>query len=99
MDGIEIRPHRPRVEEVLAPYAGTWGFDPDLLRGIIHWHHEVFAYRGRHERVIEGCRWAEHSTPGPEPARARLVDPLPGGRASFTVLARAVASFSGSTSA
>jgi hypothetical protein len=127
MDGIVIRTHRPRVEEVLAPYADRigrdfpgyrnhvyrtvtyamhflgedrevepvvetalayhdiglwtdgalaylepsetvaladnvrhgWGFNPDLLRGIIHWHHKVFAYRGPHERVIEACRRAD----------------------------------------
>ena len=33
-----------------------WGFDPELLRGIIHWHHKLTAYRGPHERVIEACR-------------------------------------------
>lgn len=36
-----------------------WGFDPDLLRGIIHWHHKVFPYRGPHAAVIEACRKAD----------------------------------------
>ncbi len=36
-----------------------WGFDPDLLRGIIHWHHKVFAYHGPHARIIEACRRAD----------------------------------------
>jgi len=36
-----------------------WGFDPDLLSGIIHWHHKVFAYRGPDARVIEACRRAD----------------------------------------
>ena len=36
-----------------------WGLDPDLLRGIIHWHHKIFRYRGPHERVIEACRKAD----------------------------------------
>lgn len=36
-----------------------WGHDPDLLRGIIHWHHKIFRYRGPHERVIEACRKAD----------------------------------------
>ena len=35
-----------------------WGFDPDLLRGIIHWHHKVFPYRGPNEAIIEACRKA-----------------------------------------
>ena len=37
----------------------AWGFDPDLLLGIIHWHHKVFPYRGPHARVIEACRRAD----------------------------------------
>ena len=36
-----------------------WGFDPDLLYGIIHWHHKVFPYQGPHARVIEACRRAD----------------------------------------
>ena len=36
-----------------------WGFDPDLLRGIIHWHHKVFPYRGPHGKIIEACRKAD----------------------------------------
>ena len=36
-----------------------WGFEPDLLRGIIHWHHKVFPYRGPHARIIEACRRAD----------------------------------------
>lgn len=36
-----------------------WGFAPDLLRGIIHWHHKVFPYRGPHAEVIEACRRAD----------------------------------------
>jgi len=36
-----------------------WGFDPDLLRGIIHWHHKVFPYRGPHAEIIEACRRAD----------------------------------------
>ncbi len=37
----------------------NWGLEPDLLRGIIHWHHKVFRYRGPHERIIEACRKAD----------------------------------------
>lgn len=36
-----------------------WGLDPELLRGIIHWHHKVFRYREAHERIIEACRKAD----------------------------------------
>lgn len=36
-----------------------WGFDPDLLRGIIHWHHKVFPYRGPNAEIIEACRKAD----------------------------------------
>jgi hypothetical protein len=36
-----------------------WGFEPDLLRGIIHWHHKVFAYQGPHAEIIEACRKAD----------------------------------------
>ena len=36
-----------------------WGLDSVLLRGIIHWHHKVFRYRGPHERIIEACRKAD----------------------------------------
>ena len=36
-----------------------WGVRPELLRGIIHWHHKVFPYRGPHERIIESCRKAD----------------------------------------
>ena len=37
----------------------AWQLDPDLLQGIIHWHHKVFRYRGPHERIIEACRKAD----------------------------------------
>lgn len=37
----------------------AWGFDPDLLRGIIHWHHKVFSYRGPHAEIIDACRRAD----------------------------------------
>ena len=36
-----------------------WNLEPELLRGIIHWHHKVFRYRGPHERIIEACRKAD----------------------------------------
>ncbi|MFO0912368.1 MAG: hypothetical protein U0795_05400 [Pirellulales bacterium] len=36
-----------------------WGLDPDALRGAIHWHHKLFAYRGPHREVIEACRKAD----------------------------------------
>lgn len=36
-----------------------WGLEPELLQGIIHWHHKVFRYRGAHERIIEACRKAD----------------------------------------
>ena len=36
-----------------------WQIDPDVLRGIIHWHHKVFRYRGPNERIIEACRKAD----------------------------------------
>ena len=25
-----------------------WGLNPELLRGIIHWHHKITPYRGQH---------------------------------------------------
>lgn len=36
-----------------------WGFDPQLLRNIIHWHHKVTRYRGPNERVIDSARKAD----------------------------------------
>ena len=39
--------------------ANCWGIEPELLRGIIRWHHKVLRYRGPHERVIEACRKAD----------------------------------------
>ena len=36
-----------------------WGLEAELLRGIIHWHHKVFPYRGPHEPIIEACRKAD----------------------------------------
>ncbi|GAB5404680.1 MAG: HD domain-containing protein [Aureliella sp.] len=36
-----------------------WGLDPDLLQGIIHWHHKVFRYKGPQETVVEACRKAD----------------------------------------
>ncbi|MEM9366134.1 MAG: phosphohydrolase [Planctomycetota bacterium] len=36
-----------------------WELDPELLRGIIHWHHKITCYRGPHERIIEACRKAD----------------------------------------
>lgn len=36
-----------------------WGLEPELVRGIIHWHHKIFRYRGPHERIIEACRKAD----------------------------------------
>lgn len=36
-----------------------WGIDPELLRGIIHWHHKITRYRGPYERIIEACRKAD----------------------------------------
>ena len=33
-----------------------WGLDPEMLRGVIHWHHKILAYRGPHQDVIEACR-------------------------------------------
>jgi len=36
-----------------------WELDPELLRGIIHWHHKITRYRGPHERIIEACRKAD----------------------------------------
>lgn len=33
-----------------------WGFDPDLLRNIIHWHHKVFPYRGPEAAIVNACR-------------------------------------------
>jgi hypothetical protein len=36
-----------------------WGLDPDLLQGMIHWHHKIFRYRGPNEKVIEACRKAD----------------------------------------
>jgi hypothetical protein len=35
------------------------GFDPDLLRGAIHWHHKIFPYTGPHRDIIEACRKAD----------------------------------------
>lgn len=36
-----------------------WGFHPDALSGVIHWHHKIFPYKGPHEQVIEACRKAD----------------------------------------
>ena len=36
-----------------------WGLDPDALRGVIHWHHKVFRYKGPNQDVIEACRKAD----------------------------------------
>ncbi|MFM7250376.1 MAG: phosphohydrolase [Planctomycetaceae bacterium] len=36
-----------------------WGFDHEVLRGIIHWHHKILPYRGPHAAVIESCRKAD----------------------------------------
>lgn len=36
-----------------------WGFDPQLLRDIIHWHHKVFPYSGPNADVINACRKAD----------------------------------------
>ncbi len=36
-----------------------WGFDPELLRAAIHWHHKVFPYRGPHARIVEAVRKAD----------------------------------------
>lgn len=35
------------------------GFDPDLLRGEIHWHHKILPYTGPHQLIIEACRKAD----------------------------------------
>jgi len=37
----------------------AWGFDPKLLRDIIHWHHKVFPYSGPNADVINACRKAD----------------------------------------
>ncbi len=50
----------PSEEIALADNAKYgWGLDPDALRGAIHWHHKITAYRGPHEEVIEACRKAD----------------------------------------
>ncbi|MEM1360758.1 MAG: phosphohydrolase [Pseudomonadota bacterium] len=36
-----------------------WGFDPELLRNIIHWHHKIFAYTGPEAAVVNACRKAD----------------------------------------
>ncbi len=36
-----------------------WGFDPNALRGAIHWHHKIFPYKGADARIIEACRKAD----------------------------------------
>ena len=36
-----------------------WGFEPELLRSMIHWHHKIFPYHGQNERLIEACRKAD----------------------------------------
>ncbi|MFP3456240.1 hypothetical protein R0J89_08230 [Psychrobacter sp. SIMBA_152] len=36
-----------------------WGFDPQLLRNAIHWHHKITPYSGKNEAVIEACRKAD----------------------------------------
>ncbi|MEM7472072.1 MAG: phosphohydrolase [Pseudomonadota bacterium] len=33
-----------------------WGFDPKLLRDVIHWHHKVFPYHGPGSRIVEAVR-------------------------------------------
>ena len=34
-------------------------FDPDVLRGAIHWHHKIISYTGPHREIIEACRKAD----------------------------------------
>ncbi|MEY4036429.1 MAG: hypothetical protein RL715_648, partial [Chloroflexota bacterium] len=46
------------LEELGSSLLGKRGALTDLLRGIIHWHHKVFPYRGPHARIIEACRRA-----------------------------------------
>jgi len=36
-----------------------WDLNPDALRGAIHWHHKIFAYKGPHQELIEACRKAD----------------------------------------
>lgn len=50
----------PSEALALADNAGFgWGFEPELLRGVIHWHHKIFRYRGPNATVIEACRKAD----------------------------------------
>lgn len=39
--------------------AQGWGFDPQVLRDVIHWHHKVTRYRGPNERLVEAARRAD----------------------------------------
>lgn len=37
----------------------NWGFDPDALKQMIHWHHKVTPYHGPHQRLVEAVRKAD----------------------------------------
>ena len=36
-----------------------WGFNHELLRAGIHWHHKILPYRGPYQDVVEACRKAD----------------------------------------
>ena len=36
-----------------------WGFDPELLRNAIHWHHKISRYDGPGQEIVEACRKAD----------------------------------------
>ncbi|MEM9212183.1 MAG: HD domain-containing protein [Pseudomonadota bacterium] len=36
-----------------------WGFDPDLLVAIIHWHHKITPYKGPNAEIVNAVRKAD----------------------------------------
>lgn len=39
--------------------ANGWGYDAELLRDIIYWHHKITPFRGRHANVVNAIRKAD----------------------------------------
>lgn len=50
----------PSVDLVLKDNAAMgWGFDPELLKAMIHWHHKITPYRGANADLVNAFRKAD----------------------------------------
>lgn len=50
----------PSIQRVLADnQEHGWGYDEQLLRDIIYWHHKVTAFRGPHANIVNAVRKAD----------------------------------------